>query len=49
VETQSTNYPALSFYRKHGFRVAGFNDRLYTDDDLEDGEVALFLFWQRTR
>jgi ribosomal protein S18 acetylase RimI-like enzyme len=46
VETQTSNYPAVAFYRKHGFRVAGFHDHLYTNHDLADGDVALFLFWE---
>lgn len=46
VETQTNNYPALRFYRKHGFVVTGFNDHLYTNEDTDEGEVALFLFWE---
>jgi ribosomal protein S18 acetylase RimI-like enzyme len=44
VETQTTNYPAVSFYRKQGFTIAGLHERLYTNSDVEVGEVALFLF-----
>jgi ribosomal protein S18 acetylase RimI-like enzyme len=44
VETQIRNYPAVCFYRKHGFQIAGFNDHLYTNSDLADQDVALFLF-----
>ena len=44
VETQTTNYPAVSFYRKHGFVLAGLHESLYTNRDRESGEVALFLF-----
>lgn len=40
VETQTTNFGAVSFYRSLGFRVSGFDDRLYPGED-----VALFLFW----
>ncbi len=46
VETQITNYPAVQFYLKHGFRVAGFHDHLYSNDDLADQDVALYLFWE---
>jgi ribosomal protein S18 acetylase RimI-like enzyme len=46
VETQINNYPAISFYRTHGFEVAGFNDHLYTNRDYEEQDVALFLFWE---
>jgi ribosomal protein S18 acetylase RimI-like enzyme len=44
VETQVQNYPAICFYRHHGFEIAGFNDHLYSTSDLEVGDVALFLF-----
>jgi ribosomal protein S18 acetylase RimI-like enzyme len=46
VETQINNFPAVQFYRKHGFVIAGFNDHLYANDDLERQDVALFLFWE---
>lgn len=44
VETQVQNYPAVCFYRRHGFKVAGFNDHLYTNHDVADQDVALYLF-----
>lgn len=44
VETQVQNYPAVCFYRRHGFAVTGFNDHLYTNQDLADQDVALFLY-----
>lgn len=46
VETQINNYPALSFYRRQGFEIVGFNDHLYANDDLQRQDVALFLFWE---
>lgn len=46
VETQTNNYPAICFYRKHGFQIAGFNDHLYSNEDVENQDVALFLFWE---
>lgn len=46
VETQTTNVPAISFYRKHGFAISGVNDHLYSNRDLERQEVALLLFWE---
>lgn len=46
VETQVTNYPAVSFYVRHGFEIAGFHDHLYSNDDLATGDIALFLFWE---
>ncbi|MFQ6016468.1 MAG: GNAT family N-acetyltransferase [Anaerolineae bacterium] len=34
LETQTKNYPAISFYRKHGFVFCGFNDQYYTTNDI---------------
>lgn len=34
LETQTKNYPAISFCRKHGFVFCGFNDRYYTNQDI---------------
>jgi ribosomal protein S18 acetylase RimI-like enzyme len=48
LETQITNYPAIQFYRKHGFAPSGLDDHLYSNRDLEKQEVALFLFWERS-
>ena len=42
VEAQSQNWPAISFYRKHGFTFCGFNDRYYVN------QIAVF-FTQRVR
>ncbi len=44
VETQATNWPALSFYLKLGFEVCGVDDHYYTNRDLERKEVALFMY-----
>jgi len=46
VETQTSNVPAIRFYQKHGFIICGFNDHLYGNDDLENQEVAVYLFWE---
>lgn len=43
LETQTTNYPAVSFYRKHGYEIDGVDLSLYTNDDAESGEVALTM------
>lgn len=48
VETQINNVPAVTFYRRHGFHLSGFNDHLYENDDLQHGDVALYLFWERS-
>lgn len=44
VETQINNFPAVAFYRKHGYRIAGFHDHLYSNRDLPLQNVALYLF-----
>lgn len=44
VETQICNYPAMRFYRRCGFEISGFNDHLYTNADLVDQDVAVFLY-----
>ena len=49
VETQVTNFPAIQFYRQHGFEPSGLDDHLYSNRDLETQDVALFLFWERER
>lgn len=46
VETQINNYPALQFYRRHGFEISGFNDHQYSNHDFEVQDVAVFLFWE---
>ena len=42
TEAQSQNWPAITFYRKHGFTFCGFNDRYYPN------QLAVF-FTQRVR
>jgi ribosomal protein S18 acetylase RimI-like enzyme len=43
VETQTTNYPAVQFYRSMGFVWCGFDTSLYDPNDVGSGEVALFF------
>jgi ribosomal protein S18 acetylase RimI-like enzyme len=43
VETQSTNVPAITFYRRVGFTIEGIDLSFYTNDDLAKGEVAIFM------
>lgn len=43
LETQNTNYPAIQFYRRTGFRLCGLDDSLYDPDGPGDGEVGLFF------
>ncbi len=42
-ETQNTNVPAIEFYRKVGFTVEGIDLSYYTNDDVLNGEVAVFM------
>ena len=34
LETQTKNYPAISFCRKHGFKFCGFHDQYYPNQDI---------------
>jgi ribosomal protein S18 acetylase RimI-like enzyme len=42
-ETQNTNVPAISFYRKLGFEIDAIDLSYYTNKDVSDGEVAIFM------
>jgi ribosomal protein S18 acetylase RimI-like enzyme len=42
-ETQTTNVPAINFYRKMGFTCDGINLSFYTNEDWPNGEVAVFM------
>jgi ribosomal protein S18 acetylase RimI-like enzyme len=42
-EVQSTNVPAIRFYRRVGFEIEGIDLSYYTNSDAPDGEVALFM------
>ncbi len=42
-ETQTTNAPAIDFYRAVGFRLEGVDLSYYANDDLSRGEVAIFM------
>lgn len=39
IETQTKNYPAISFAQQLGFRYCGYNERYYSN-----GDIALFFF-----
>lgn len=43
VETQSTNMPAIRFYRAAGFFIEGIDLSYYSNHDIPDGEVAIFM------
>jgi ribosomal protein S18 acetylase RimI-like enzyme len=42
-ETQSTNVPAIRFYRALGFVLEGLDLSLYSNHDYPDGEIAIFM------
>ena len=42
-ETQTTNVSAIRFYRAQGFVLDGIDFSYYTNQDLERGEIAVFL------
>jgi ribosomal protein S18 acetylase RimI-like enzyme len=42
-ETQNTNTPAIQFYRSMGFEMDGIDLSYYTNEDIEGGEVAIFM------
>jgi len=43
LETQNTNGEAISFYRKNGYSIEGIDLSFYTNTDLTEGEVAIFM------
>jgi ribosomal-protein-alanine N-acetyltransferase len=43
VEPRADNHAAISFYVALGFRVAGFNDRMYGNRDDENGKPTIFM------
>lgn len=42
-ETQTTNAPAIRFYRSVGFHAAGVDLSYYTNQGFPDGEMAVFM------
>jgi len=42
-ETQTTNFPAISFYKKMGFEIDGLDLSYYTNDDVAQEEIAIFM------
>jgi ribosomal protein S18 acetylase RimI-like enzyme len=43
VEPRSDNAGAVEFYLRLGFRLSGFNDRMYSNADDADGRLTLFM------
>lgn len=44
VEPRADNHAAISFYVSMGFRVSGFNDRMYSNKDHEDGRPTVLMY-----
>jgi len=42
-ETQNTNSPAIRFYRSVGFEIGAIDLSYYTNKDITDFEVAIFM------
>ena len=42
-ETQNTNVPAINFYSKMGFELDAFDLSYYTNADVVNGEIAMFM------
>ena len=43
VEPRADNHAAISFYTALGFRLSGFNDRMYSNTDHEDGRPTVLM------
>jgi len=43
VEPRTDNFEAIAFYTTLGFRLSGFNDRMYSNRDHEDGRPTIFM------
>ncbi len=41
LETQTSNYNAIEFYRKNGFELIGFDKLCYSNHDIESKEVRI--------
>ncbi len=42
-ETQNNNVRAINFYRKIGFEVEGIDLSYYSNQDIDKGEIAIFM------
>ncbi len=43
VEPRADNATAIEFYVRRGFRLAGFNDRMYGDQD-DPGQTTVYMY-----
>lgn len=41
LETQTSNFNAIQFYKKNGFSITGFDLNFYSNNDIENHEVRL--------
>ena len=41
LETQSCNFKAISFYKKHGFEIIGFDLFAYSNDAIEKHNIRI--------
>lgn len=45
LESQTSNYPAISFYLSQGFDLVGLDTISYSNEDVSKGEVRIELGW----
>jgi ribosomal protein S18 acetylase RimI-like enzyme len=43
IETQSSNVPAIEFYRACGYEIGAMDSAFYSNDDVARGEVNVFM------
>ncbi len=43
IETQSSNVPAIDFYRACGYDIGAIDSSFYSNDDVARGEVNVFM------
>ena len=48
VEPRTDIAESIVFYLSLGFRLSGFNDRMYSNRDHEDGRVILLMYREIT-
>lgn len=43
IETSTTNVPAIAFYRRVGFHIGSIDLSFYSNEDVEQGDVVVFM------
>jgi ribosomal protein S18 acetylase RimI-like enzyme len=43
LDTPNTNYPAIRFYQRMGFRLCGLDESFYDLEGQDQNEIALFF------